>query len=583
MQNKFIAALAGACTFAAGCFSLEVPAVQPDDGTAYTREEVLKDPALIELVVAGVFINFWGGQTQDEPWIVLSAFGEEFTSSVTNAGGQFFQLVQEDEVTHQRLQFDNSLTGNTNFARDGWSNYYEANAAATEMPRLIKANNIKIIDKNTGQDNTARLLAFAEWIQGMSHVNLGLLFDSAAIINTTVDLSDVPDIGLSGYQEVLDSGIKWLEHVIEVATANTFLMPLNDDLWVYNTAFTNEEMVRVAHSFIARALAYGPRTPAERAAVDWARVKQHALLGVGTPFGPRGFPNPLNTLAYRIYATAAPENTTAVCNGFCASANNQTQAGTMRVDYRLVGPADTSGNYQAWLTSASGPNFKNTQPFDIHTPDARIQAPLGTTPVFKPVYFKHTNIHPPAMDTVLRGKYYVSKYWNSTRASDNRTQFPRDGGGRNRRNVNDLGAIQDAMVYPVEMDMLIAEAEFRIGNLGAAVTLINKSREGNGNLPPVTTAGVPAGTGCVPRRYDGSCGSLWDALVYEKRIETYASGISFFDLRGWGCLIEGTLTQLPPPGRQLDLQNKPIYTFGGNPGAPGSAPKPTDCPLLHRP
>ena len=95
---------------------------------------------------------------------------------------------------------------------------------------------------------------------------------------------------------------------------------------------------------------------------------------------------------------------------------------------------------------------------------------------------------------------------------------------------------------------------------------------------PASTPGFP----CVPRRYDGSCGSLMDALMYEKRLETYGQAISYFDLRGWGCLLEGTPVQLPPPGRQLDLLGVPNYTFGGV-GQPGGAPKPTNCPLLHRP
>ena len=186
------------------------------------------------------------------------------------------------------------------------------------------------------------------------------------------------------------------------------------------------------------------------------------------------------------------------------------------------------------------------------------------------------------MDTVLRGRYYVSNYWNSTRASNNGTQLPGTGGGRMRRNLNELGGIQDAMIYPVEMDFLIAEAEFRLGNLGAVRDIINQTRVANGELPPVTTAGVPVSNSCVPRRGDGECGDLFDALMYEKRIETYATGISFFDLRGWGCLLEGTLLHLPPPGRQLALQGKAIYSFGGV-GGPASAPKPTGCRLLHNP
>lgn len=337
-------------------------------------------------------------------------------------------------------------------------------------------------------------------------------------------------------------------------------------------------MRAVSHSFIARALAYSARTPAERAAVNWALVKQHILAGTTAPFGPRGFPNPLISFDYRQAVTSAPINNNATCNGFC------THAGEFRVDLRLLGPADTSGAYQAWLQKVSTAGFDSVAPFIVRTPDERIQGELETVPRQKPTFFKFTTVAPPTtiMDTTLRGKYYLSNYWNSSRALNNHTQLPRDGGGRNRRNTADLGAIQDAMLLPVEMRLLLAEAEYRLGNQGIAAAIVNETRVENGGLPAVTAAGVPSGTNCVPRRYDGSCGDLWDALLYEKRIETYGTGISFFDLRGWGCLLEGTPIQLPPPGRQLDLLGKTVYSYGGV-GRTGGAPKPTNCPLLHRP
>jgi hypothetical protein len=86
----------------------------------------------------------------------------------------------------------------------------------------------------------------------------------------------------------------------------------------------------------------------------------------------------------------------------------------------------------------------------------------------------------------------------------------------------------------------------------------------------------------VPKRWDNSCGDLMDALMYEKRIETYGTAIAFFDARGWGCLAEGTPIELPPPGRQLDLLGKANYTYGGV-GLPGGAAKPNNCPIMFRP
>lgn len=133
-----------------------------------------------------------------------------------------------------------------------------------------------------------------------------------------------------------------------------------------------------------------------------------------------------------------------------------------------------------------------------------------------------------------------------------------------------------------EMDLLKAEALIRLGRAAEAVPLINKSRVANGELPPVTTDGPPDGPGCVPRKENGVCGSLWDALRYEKGVEGIGvSGvIAFFDARGWQTLPENTPIHLPIPGRELQTLQLPLYTFGG-PGGQGSAPArdPERCPV----
>jgi hypothetical protein len=255
------------------------------------------------------------------------------------------------------------------------------------------------------------------------------------------------------------------------------------------------------------------------------------------------------------------------------------------VDTRIVGPSDTSGAYQEWLQKVSQPGFDTVGPITVSSPDQRIQEAGGTTPRVKPAFFKYSSVYPvqTVMDTAVRGKYYISFYWNSTRARDNYTQWPNQGGGRNNDNDAGLNGMQDDMMLPVEMELLLAEAHMRSSppDLNAAVTIINNTRENLGELPPVTTSGVPQSNDCVPKRWDGSCGDLFDALMYEKRLETYGTAIAFFDARGWGCLLEGTPLQLPIPATQLDIMQKPIYSYGGT--GPGAAPKPTNCPILFRP
>jgi hypothetical protein len=133
-----------------------------------------------------------------------------------------------------------------------------------------------------------------------------------------------------------------------------------------------------------------------------------------------------------------------------------------------------------------------------------------------------------------------------------------------------------------EMDLLKAEALIRLNRAAEAVPLINKSRVANGELPPVTIDGPPNEPGCVPRKLNGQCGSLWDALRYEKRIEGLGvSGvIAFFDARSWQTLPENSILQLPVPGRELTTLRQEIYTFGG-PGGESSAPAPDPerCPV----
>jgi hypothetical protein len=380
MTRRSLAALAGVCAVVGGsCYDLDITAVQPT--TSFTREQVLAKPALIELVVAGVFINFWGGATYPQPWIQLAFYGEEITSAANTSPnfnrGADAPIILWDFAQEPRLAFDNGLTGTSFFARDPWSNFYEANAAATDMPRLIKERNLKIIDPATKQDNTFRVLTFAKWIQGLSHAHLAMLFDQAAIVNETVDLSKIPVLPFVPYATVRDSAVKWLEESITMAKSRSFSFPLKADLWVYNTPVTNDELAAIANSYIARTLVYTARTPAERAAVDWAKVKTHIQAGITGPFGPRGLPNPIIAMDLRAMMSAPPQNTATICTSggtnFCG-----THAGVARVDLRLLGPADTSGAYQTWLTKVSAARFDTVMPFIVRTPDQRIQPPTGT-------------------------------------------------------------------------------------------------------------------------------------------------------------------------------------------------------------
>ena len=131
----------------------------------------------------------------------------------------------------------------------------------------------------------------------------------------------------------------------------------------------------------------------------------------------------------------------------------------------------------------------------------------------------------------------------------------------------------------------------------AAGALINKTRTAGmagtpavatgGGLPAITvfdaTSVVPGGADCVPKVPQPptfntvGCGNMFEALKWEKRIETgFTHYLSWYlDGRRWGDLAEGTPLFLPVPFQDWQARNKPtnlIYNTGLGVGvAPSSA------------
>ena len=117
---------------------------------------------------------------------------------------------------------------------------------------------------------------------------------------------------------------------------------------------------------------------------------------------------------------------------------------------------------------------------------------------------------------------------------------------------------------PEEMDLLKAEALIRrsVGDIPAAVALINKTRVNNGGLPPLPatmtrTSLIPgaapgaAGAACVPRSFrdPSKCGTIMDALLWEKRLESSGveTTINWADWRRFGMLRTGSLISPADP------------------------------------
>ena len=311
----------------------------------------------------------------------------------------------------------------------------------------------------------------------------------------------------STYDQVMDAALAQLAECANICASNTFTVP---STWWNGLELSNADMEALAHSYTARFMACVARDETERAAVDWNAVINHADQGITTDFAPVGD-----------WATWWDE--------LKRYSHNPTW---MRADYKTIGPADNSGAYQAWLATP----VKDRTYFLIVTDDRRVVGADSATA--DGTHFRYLG---PAAFNPARGSYHFSYYgaWMHADYYNN--------GGVGPMNIFDVS----------ELDMLKAEGYYRLNQRGEAAALVNLTRVTNGQLPEATAGDA----------------DLLDKIKYEKRFETFATGcgVAFFDSRGWGDLVSGTPIHFPVPGKELEILQEPIYTWGG--GGEGSAPK----------
>jgi hypothetical protein len=428
-----------------------------------------------------------------------------------------------------------------------------------------------------------RAKAFGEFLRGISLGYVSLLYDSAAVVSPSMSNEEPGE--LRAYQEVMDSALVALQRSIDYANATPsgsdgFPLP---GTWIpSSTTFTKDEFIRLVRSYRARLRANVARNPTERAAVDWDAVIADAVNGITASHD-----NVTN-------ATTGPFKTwVAQWHGF----------GTWhQMTPFIIGMADVSGSYAAWIAQplaergASGAFFMITPdlrfPQGVDRPaqqaDFAVQScDAAATPCER--YFRNR----PTGDDQLAGlgwgwsNYDFARFYSWVRKGD-------AGTATNGRIV---------FITKAEIDLLEAEGQVRKGNYARAAELINRTRTagmaGNplvatgGGLPAITafdaTSPVPGGADCVPKMPVNAsvagggtvtCGNMFEALKYEKRIETLQTHFAgwFLDMRGWGDLAEGTPLHWAVPYQDLQARGRTasaIYSTGMGTAPNSAAPKGT--------
>lgn len=487
------------------CADLDVQNLNSPDA-----DRALASPGDVESLIGGAFRTWWIAQkSYDSGGLALSTTAWEHSSSHGNMRMWLSSRMPREAVPVHPAANEAVVI------ETPWFNSYRAIVGASDGLRAMESG----LELPGGAAGQARARAWARFVQGLGHGTIGLLYDRGFIMDETVDVVESPPV-LVPYSEVMAAALGYLDEAIQIAEGTTFTIP---STWVNGLDLNNQDLARIAHSYRARFTAQVARTPAERQAVDWSAVISHAEQGVTTTFAPI---SNFSTWWDEIQIYGAFVN-------------------WAQMSYRHFGAADVTGGYQEWMSKP----WNDRTRFRMVTPDQRWpQGETAAAQLANPgMYFEYYELQP---FQVARGSYYMSFY------RDHRFDDYLDAGY--------TGPMTE--IEPAEMWALQAEGHIRQNRPEQAAELINRSRVANGGLPPVTGAGpVPGGDNCVPKRADGSCGDLMDAMKWEKRNETRftAFGGFYFDNRGWGDLDPGTALHWPIPGAELEVLQMEMYTFGG--------------------
>ena len=522
-----------------------------------------------EAALGSTFGVWWGtaqgsrptNGVQSWPVLAMANLGDELVMALTTTTGHAY-VAQEPRV----VPYDNDQFGGNWLFRKPFYDMYQCIATSVDAIQYLNANPDRRI-LSSGVDMTLRARWFARMMLGICHVYSGLLFDQAYIIDDTFDTQNPnQDFAsmLTPHWNVTEFGIEQLELAIAEMEAD----PANPSIpvtWINRDdgdLLNKADLLKFSHSMIARALIYDARTPQQRADADWDLAVTHIDAGITEDFWVRGL-EPRFDSRYKEYINFSNDG---------------------RISNRIVGPADTAGKYEAW--EAAG--IEGREHFEINTPDRRVHGPAVYDTVPDPDVLVLSAIKNP-------GAYFRLR-WSSCTNSQLNTRGPAsvcfnrvnasNSGGTYRRTLYasnkaeggpdhfDTGELVTMSVK--EMEFLRAEALLRDGDADGAADIINEQgRVDVGELPPATAAGSGTLPACVPRKLLATvetCGSIWDVLMYEKRMETHGEEpiVPFADWRGWGMMPAGTICQFAPPYRELELFGVEYYTFGGNwPGSVG--------------
>ena len=399
------------------------PSLDVTNPNAPDTQRANASPADVEALAISSVHSWYIGATDYEPWLMLSVTADALTCNFGNFGMRFNNL--EPRIPYANL----SSGGDRGTTESPWKASYRGLVAANNAIRGFNAG----LTFPGGPAEGDKFKRLAQFTQAASLTQLALVFDRAFIADENTDIN-APAV-LSDYKAVSDAAVtKWAAlAAAEVGKTDTYdptVFPLD------NLTLSSDKIGRIANTMAALTLAYTPRTKAEAATVDWAKVATFAAKGIGT--GSAGAPFDLSVIG----------DLTNWYSGLTELGDGVSWA---RVDMRLINRMDPS----------SPAKFTGTIPPQGTSADKRFTTDYGYA----------GNV----IGTASRGVYMQSPYYHQ-RYYD----YSSDGN-------DEIGPTP--YLLAAESDLVYAEALIRSGgSLTNAASLINNTRVTRGNLPAATAA-----------------------------------------------------------------------------------------------
>ena len=521
---------------------------------------------------------------------LLGSYYKRWSSGVYGSGnnlegmGNIYALMSYSALANNCQNSHAPFSGATNFNSVGnlcQTEQFRLYTILSEVNRVAMTFTSKLDGGfsfgSAARDNRAR--AFAEFLNGISLGYLAMVHDSAGIVTATTGALDAGV--LSGYTAVADSSMAAFQRSLDaIAAGGTGLdgFPL-PSTWIPSpTVWTATEFTRLVRSYRARVRASIARTPAERAAVNWAAVIADAQNGI--------------TANHNITTstTVGPGNSWRSTYGVFGLWHQMPPF--------FIGMADVSGSYAAWLAQPLGERGAGNVGFLMTTPDLRF--PQGATRAAQQADHAITSCSVAATPCE---RYFVNRATAQDQYAGlgfawSNYDFARFHSWRTSGDGTQQNGATPFMMLS-EIRLLEAEGQYRLGNFAAAGALVNLSRTAGmttaapivatgGGLPAITvfnaTTPVPGTAGatgtCIPKvpvaptASTVTCGNLWEALKYEKRLETAFTHYMpwFFDGRGWGDLPRDTPLYWAVPYQDLQARGRSIAQVYGAGIGSGNAP-----------